>query len=343
MPDIRHLMSGVCDQTSHDRCLLADVLWQVSVIRHLMSGVFYQTSDDRCLLSDVWYQKSDVRCLLSDVSYQTSDGRCLLSDVWWQVSDIRRLMSDVRFLLSDIWYQTSGVRCLLLDVWCQTSDDRCLISGVCYQTSYVRCLISDIWCQTSVVRRLISGVWYQVSVIGCLISDVWWQMSDIRRLISGVWYQASLRSGINCVHCDNHFFIFISFPQFIYDLFQILLTKNIVILINAKKPMMAFFTLLTVNVCSCVPWNASIRWMTPPLADSKIILPSELNFTPVHSMLGSFWMWKVENGPCENRWKKKNLKALRHERYSWLSLRRTPLGPALVVCHREMSVLQKVK
>ena len=100
-------------------------------------------------------------------------------------------------------------------------------------------------------------------------------------------------------------FHFISFPQFIHDLFQISLTKNIIILINAKKPMMAFFTLLTVNVCSCVPWNASIRWMTPPLADSKIILPSELNFTPVHSMLGSFWIWKVENGPCENRWKKK--------------------------------------
>ena len=35
---------------------------------------------------------------------------------------------------------------------------------------------------------------------------------------------------------------------------------------------------------------------------------------------------------------KKN-KALRHERYSRLSLRRTPLGPALVVRHREMPVL----
>ena len=241
-------------------------------------------SYDRCLLSDIWcqvsfirhlmtgvcYQTSDIRNLMSGVCYQMCDDRCLISDVWCQ-------MSDVRFLLSDIWYQTSGVRCLLLDVWCQMSDDRCLISGVCYQTSDVR----------------------------FLLSDVWFQMSDDRCLISGVWYQASLCSGINCVHCDNHFFIFISFPQFIYDLFQILLTKNITILINAKKPMMAFFTLLTVNVCSCVPWNASIRWMTPPLADSKIILPSELNFTPVHSMLGSFWMWKVENGPCENRWKKK--------------------------------------
>ena len=335
MPDIRHLMPGVCDQTSHDRCLLADVLWQVSVIRHLMSGVFYQTSDDRCLLSDVWYQKSDVRCLLSDVSYQTSDGRCLLSDVWWQVPDIRRLMSDVwsqvfviRHLISDIWCQVSVIRHLMSDVWWQVSDIRCLLSDVLCQVSDFRHLMSDVCCQTSDFRCLISDVWCQVSVIGRLISDVWWQMSDIRRLISGVWYQASLRSGINCVHCDNHFFIFILFPQFIYDLFQILLTKNIIILINAKKPMMAFFTLLTVNVCSCVPWNASIRWMTPPLADSKIILPSELNFTPVHSMLGSFWMWKVENGPYENRWKKKK-KALRHERYSWLSLRRTPLGPAL--------------
>ena len=28
----------------------------------------------------------------------------------------------------------------------------------------------------------------------------------------------------NCVHCDDHFFIFISFPQFIYDLFHTSLT-----------------------------------------------------------------------------------------------------------------------
>ena len=31
------------------------------------------------------------------------------------------------------------------------------------------------------------------------------------------FFQASLRNCINCVHCDGHFFIFISFPQFIYD------------------------------------------------------------------------------------------------------------------------------
>lgn len=54
---------------------------------------------------------------------------------------------------------------------------------------------------------------------------------------------------------------------------------------------------LTVNVWSCVPWNASIKWMTPPFVAKRIILPSELNFTLVHSMLGSFWMWNVENGP----------------------------------------------
>ena len=34
------------------------------------------------------------------------------------------------------------------------------------------------------------------------------------------FFQASLRDCINCVHCDDHFFIFISFPQFIYDLFH---------------------------------------------------------------------------------------------------------------------------
>ena len=38
------------------------------------------------------------------------------------------------------------------------------------------------------------------------------------------FFQASLRNCINCLHCDDHFFILISFPQFIYDLFHISLT-----------------------------------------------------------------------------------------------------------------------
>ena len=41
-----------------------------------------------------------------------------------------------------------------------------------------------------------------------------------------IFFQASLRNCINCVHCDDHFFIFISFLQFIYDLFHISLTQN---------------------------------------------------------------------------------------------------------------------
>ena len=40
------------------------------------------------------------------------------------------------------------------------------------------------------------------------------------------FFQVSLRNCINCVHCDDHFFIFISFPQFIYDLFYISLTLS---------------------------------------------------------------------------------------------------------------------
>ena len=31
---------------------------------------------------------------------------------------------------------------------------------------------------------------------------------------------------VSCVHCDDHLFIFISFPEFIYDLFHISLTKS---------------------------------------------------------------------------------------------------------------------
>ena len=233
-------------------------------------------------MSGVWFQTSVVRSLISGDWYQTSDtwhDRCLLSDVLWQVSVIRCLMTGV-------CYQMSDVRCLLWDVWWQVSDIRRLMSGVCYETSDDRCLLSD----------LMSGVCYGIA------------SSRVQTLLkswiffSGFFTQLHKLCSLRRSFLHFHF---ISFPQFIHDLFQISLTKNIIILINAKKTMMAFFTLLTVNVCSCVPWNASIRWMTPPLADSKIILPSELNFTPVHSMLGSFWIWKVENGPCENRWKKK--------------------------------------
>ena len=307
---VKSLISGDWYQTSdtwHDRCLLSDVLWQVSVIRCLMTGVCYQMCDVRCLLWDVWWQVSDIRRLMSGVCYETSDDRCLLSD-----------------LMSGVCYQTSHIRCLLSDVWWQVSVIRQLISDVWWQvsvTSDVWCLISDVWHKiTQGLNEISIHLWnwltnkyWPAPNVGGFIG----QLVEHRTGIASSWVQTLLKSWIffsgffTQLHklCSLRrsflHFHFISFPQFIHDLFQISLTKNIIILINAKKPMMAFFTLLTVNVCSCVPWNASIRWMTPPLADSKIILPSELNFTPVHSMLGSFWIWKVENGPCENRWKKK--------------------------------------
>ena len=49
------------------------------------------------------------------------------------------------------------------------------------------------------------------------------------------FFQASLGNCINCVHCDDHFFIFISFPQFIYDLLHISLTKSFLSLICFRK------------------------------------------------------------------------------------------------------------
>ena len=47
------------------------------------------------------------------------------------------------------------------------------------------------------------------------------------------FFQASLRNCINWVHCDDYFLIFISLPQFIYDLFHISLT--IIIIIKDEK------------------------------------------------------------------------------------------------------------
>ena len=49
------------------------------------------------------------------------------------------------------------------------------------------------------------------------------------------FFQASLRNCINCVHCDDHFFISISFPQFICDLFHISLTLFFLQLFNVGK------------------------------------------------------------------------------------------------------------
>ena len=56
------------------------------------------------------------------------------------------------------------------------------------------------------------------------------------------FFQASLRNCINSVHCDDHFFIFISFPQFIYDLFHISLTTTVFRL--AKQQLDTFIRLL---------------------------------------------------------------------------------------------------
>ena len=56
-----------------------------------------------------------------------------------------------------------------------------------------------------------------------------WAMKPLTLGAGQLWahmfpWKASLPNCINCVHCDDHFFIFISFPQFIYDLFHISLT-----------------------------------------------------------------------------------------------------------------------
>ena len=51
------------------------------------------------------------------------------------------------------------------------------------------------------------------------------------------FFQASLHNCINCVHCDDHFFIFISFPQFMlwFISYIIILTKSFLSLICFRK------------------------------------------------------------------------------------------------------------
>ena len=54
------------------------------------------------------------------------------------------------------------------------------------------------------------------SIVGSYVPVKEMSVNDIY-----IFFQASFRNCINCVHYNDHFFIFISFPQFIYDLFHI--------------------------------------------------------------------------------------------------------------------------
>ena len=61
---------------------------------------------------------------------------------------------------------------------------------------------------------------------------------------------------------------------------------------------------LTTNVCSGVPWKASMSRMTEPLVEMRINLPSGLNFNPVQSHSLSCGNLNVANGP----WKETTVK-----------------------------------
>ena len=65
------------------------------------------------------------------------------------------------------------------------------------------------------------------------------------------FFQASSSNCINCVHCDDHFFIFISFPQFIYDLFHISLTiLNFLIMVYLISVYFSWFNYQTTSIHS---------------------------------------------------------------------------------------------
>ena len=175
-------------------------------------------SDVRHLKPDVWQQTLDIRRLIAE-----PDIRCLLSNTWNQTSEIRHLTSDVG-------YRTPKIRGLTTHIWNQTFEIRCLKSDNGHQASDIRDLTADSWHQTSEI-----STWHQTSDIRHLRSDVWqtdnWPAPNVSGFIaqlvehrtgivrsqvqtplkSWIFFQASLRNCINCVHCDNHFFIFIIF------------------------------------------------------------------------------------------------------------------------------------
>ena len=83
-----------------------------------------------------------------------------------------------------------------------------------------------------------NGVWTRDLVItGAMLYQLSYEAPDVRSrsiarsrvqtvLKSWFFFQAPLRNCINCVHCNDHFLIFTSFLQFIYDLFHISLKET---------------------------------------------------------------------------------------------------------------------
>ena len=70
------------------------------------------------------------------------------------------------------------------------------------------------------------------------------------------FFQASLCNCINCVDCDDHFFIFISFPQFIYDLFRISLTVTKQFSLCPQ----AFHACTWIIVLESIDYNIHLHW-----------------------------------------------------------------------------------
>ena len=94
------------------------------------------------------------------------------------------------------------------------------------------------------------------------------------------FFQASLRNCINCVHCNDHFFMFISFPQFIYDVFHISLT-----LISFTGTYEPTIDLLPTSVASKLSW-LSIAPVSRGLGFKPRWSPELFSgfFTPLHKL-----------------------------------------------------------
>ena len=95
------------------------------------------------------------------------------------------------------------------------------------------------------------------------------------------FFQASLRNCINCVHCDDHFFIFISLPQFIYDLFHISLETSLLhvflveILYVLSFPF--FFTAAHFHLGGRLVhwWPLAFLILSPLLQSFHVVLPTK--------------------------------------------------------------------
>jgi hypothetical protein len=109
----------------------------MSATRVTATDVWYSIYCYRCLLGELLLQMSDTRVTATDVWYKSYCYRCLVQELMLQ-------MSDKRVTATDVWYKSYCCRCLIQELLLQMSDTRVTATGVWYKSYCCRCLIQEL-------------------------------------------------------------------------------------------------------------------------------------------------------------------------------------------------------